>query len=179
MNRTLLLFALIPLATCIVAQQASTSPANESRAPSAVRSPDSSDTDLTVPLCPAHFHDSLSVNDIAGPRDKHITWPKVRTTVPALLTQQAIDGAGKTHIGNFNVIVNVVVDTKGLPRDLCLQKSSGYGLDASAEAAVVRYRFDPAEKNGKPVKSRIPVEVRFLTPNPPPLGTPRTGKPPL
>ena len=94
------------------------------------------------------------------------------------MTQQAIDGAGKTHIGNFNVIVNVVVDKKGVPHDLCLQKSSGYGLDASAAAAVRQYRFDPAKKDGGPVKSRVPVEVRFVTPSPPPTGVPRTGEPP-
>ena len=33
-------------------------------------------------------------------------------------------------------------------------------------------------KNGRPVKSRVPIEVRFVTPTPPPIGVPRTGEPP-
>lgn len=91
------------------------------------------------------------------------------------MTQQAMDAAGKTHTGNFNVIVNVVVDTKGAPHDLCLQKSAGYGLDASAADAVSRYRFRPATKNGHPVRIRMPVKVRFVTPTPTPMDAPLTG----
>ncbi len=178
MGRMLLLFAVVSLATCIVAQQPSTSPANESRKPVTVRSLNSIGADLAVPLCPQRFHDSLPRNGIAAQNEKGVTPARIKTTVPAPMTQQAIDGAGKTHIGNFNVIVNVAVDKKGDPYDLCLQKSSGYGLDASAAAAVRQYRFDPAEQNGRPVKSRVPVEVRFVTPNPPPIGVPRTGEPP-
>jgi len=178
MRRMLLLFTVIALVTCIVAQQPSTSPANESRMPVTVRSLNSIGSDLAVPLCPQRFHDRLARNGIAAQNETGVTPPRTKTSVPALMTQQAIEGAGKTHIGNFSVIVNVVVDKKGIPHDLCLRKSSGYGLDASAAAAVEQYRFDPAKENGRPVKSRVPVEVRFVTPVPPPIGTPRTGVPP-
>ena len=135
-----------------------------------VRSLHSMGPDLKVPLCPAHFHDSLRTNSIAGPQDKDVTPPKVKTTVPAPITQDAVIGAGKTHIGNFNLIVSVVVDTKGVPHDLCLQKSSGYGLDASAAAAVAQYRFDPAKQGGDLVRDRVPVEVRFPDSEPAPDG---------
>lgn len=150
---------------CVAAasQQPGTSPANESRKPAAVRSPNSIADDMKVPLCPASFHDSLSTNHIAGPHDADVTRPKLVHTAPALITPQAIDAGDKTHIGNFNVIVNAVVDSKGKPTDLCLQKSSGYGLDAAAAAAVAQYRFDAAQKGGHPVEMRIPVEVRFAT----------------
>jgi TonB family protein len=148
----------------IVAQQAPTAPANEPRAPVTVRSPHSLDADLTVPLCPAQFHDSLARNGVAGPQDQGVMPAKVKTSVPAPITQQAIEAAGKTHIGNYLVIVNVMVDTKGNPQDVCLEKSSGYGLDARAATAVREYRFQPAMKDGKPVKMRIPVEVRFVPP---------------
>ncbi|MDR3752743.1 MAG: energy transducer TonB [Terracidiphilus sp.] len=169
---------LIIAASCAAAQNPATSPANEPREVGTVRSLHSMGPDLKVPLCPAHFHDSLRANSIAGPQDKDVTPPKAKTTVPAPITQDAVMGAGKTHIGNFEVIVSVIVDTKGVPHDLCLRKSSGYGLDASAAAAVGQYRFDPAKQGGKPVRARVPVEVRFLTPTPPPMGTPRTGEPP-
>jgi len=178
MRRTLLLFTSAALAMCVVAQQPSTSPADESRTPVAVRSPNSIGSDLAVPLCPQHFHDSLARNGVAAPNERGVTPASIKNTVPAQMTQQAIDAAGKTHIGNFTVVVNVLVDTKGLPHDLCLQKSSGYGLDASAASAVGQYRFDPAKKNGRHVKSRLAVAVRFLTENPPPIGVPRSGEPP-
>ena len=178
MYRMLLLFAVVPLATCVVAQKPATSPANETRTPVTVRSLNSISSDLAVPLCPQRFHDSLARNGIAAQNEQGVTPARIKSTMFAPMTQQAIDGAGKTHMGNFNVIVNVAVDKKGIPHDLCLQKSSGYGLDANAAAAVKQYRFDPAEKNGRPVKSRVPIEVRFVTPTPPPIGVPRTGEPP-
>lgn len=160
------------------AQKPATAPANEPRSVRTVRSINSIGPDLKVPLCPSRFHDSLSTNGIAGPDDRNVTRPRVKTTVPALTTEQAIENSGKAHIGNYNVIVSVVVDTKGIPHDLCLQKSSGFGLDASAAAAVAQYRFEPAEKDGKPVKMRVPVEVRFQSPTPTPMGTAAAGEPP-
>jgi len=164
-----LLFAwlLILTLSCASAQKPATSPANEPRSVRTVRSPHSMGPDLKVPLCPAHFDDSLSTNGIAGSQDHGVAPPEVKTRVPALMTQQAIAGPGKTHVGNFIVIVNVVVDTQGIPQDLCLEKSSGYGLDASAATAVEQYHFEPAKDRGKPVKMRIPVEVRFANETPP------------
>lgn len=169
---------LIVAGSLAAGQKPATSPANEPRSVRTVRSPHSMGPDLKVPLCPASFHDSLRTNGIAGADDNNVTLPKVKKSVPALITQQAIASAGKTHIGNYLVIVNVVVNTKGVPGNLCLQKSSGYGLDASAANAVVDYRFYPAEESGKPVPTRVPIEVRFVTPTPTPMGAPMaTGEP--
>lgn len=165
-----ILGALVCLTLCSMAawpQQPGTAPASESRKPAAVRSPNSIAGDLKVPLCPARFHDSLAGNHIAGPHEPGVTPPKIAHTVPALITPQAIKAGGRTHIGNFNVIVNAVVDAKGQPSDLCLQKSSGYGLDAAAASAVAQYRFDAAIKDGHPVSMRLPIEVRFVTETPP------------
>lgn len=141
-----------------------TAPANETRFPAPVRSVHSLGKDWEVPMCPSHFRDSLAGNGIAGPHDTGVTRPTIRESAPAEITQQAIAASGKTHIGNYIVIVNVVVGTTGIPTDLCLQKSSGYGLDAASASAVSRYRFHAARKNGKPVRMRIPVEVRFENP---------------
>lgn len=155
-------------ATCVGAaawaQKPATSPDDESRTPGPVRSIHSMGKDFIVPMCPSRFHDSLRGNGIAGPHDQGVTRPTVSKAYPAAITQQAIAASGKTHIGNYIVIVNVVVSTKGVPTALCLQKSSGYGLDAATAAAVPQYRFHPAEKNGKPVRIRVPVEVRFANP---------------
>lgn len=179
MTRVLCAASLLILAGGLAAgQKPATSPANEPRLVRTVRSRHSVGADLKVPLCPSEFHDSLQSDGIAGARDKDVTLPQVKKSVPALITQQAIKGAGTTHIGNYLVIVNVVVNTKGIPSHLCLQKSSGYGLDASAANAVSDYRFDPAKENGKPVRIRVPVEVRFVAPTPTAMGEPHTGLPP-
>jgi TonB family protein len=175
MRRALLLSTAVALASCVVAQQPATSPANETRTPVDLRSTNSIGADLTVPLCP-QFHDGLDRDGIAAPVEEGVTPARISNAVPALITQQAVAAAGVTHIGNFIVIVDVLVDEKGNPHDLCLRKSVGYGLDASAAAAVEQYRFVPAKKDGKPVKSRFGVEVRFTTPSPPPIGTSPGGK---
>lgn len=159
------------------AQKANTAPGDESRQPGPVRSVHSLGKDWSVPLCPSHFHDSLSGNGIASPQDKAVTAPTVRKSFPAAITQQAIAASGKSHIGNYIVIVNVVVDAEGVPSNLCLQKSSGYGLDAAAAAAVPEYRFNPAKKHGRPVKMRVPVEVRFANPEMGASETVRSGQP--
>jgi TonB family protein len=179
--------SLMLTASWAVAQTPATAPANEPRAVGTVRSPQSIGADLRVPLCPAHFHDSVHGNGIAGPGDTDVTPPKVKTTIPARMTQEAIigsatagsgrTGAGSAHLGNYDVIVSVVVDTAGNPHDLCLQKSAGFGLDASATTAVQQYHFDAATRNGRPIKARVPVQVRFVTPSPPPKSMPRTGEP--
>lgn len=165
MYRTLLLIACVCLTSSAVAQQAPTSPADETRKPSAVRSPNSIDADLTVPLCPAQFHDGLSQNGIASSREANTTKARIISTVPALITPEAITAAGKSHIGSYNVVIDVVVDEKGNPQDICLEKSAGFGLDASAATAVRQYHFDAAQKDGKAIRMRLPVEVRFSNPN--------------
>jgi TonB family protein len=172
------LLAWIPIAACAIAQQPATSPANETNSPVTVRSRNSTGADLAVPLCPQHFRDSVARDGSTGRQEKGIAPASVKTTVPALMTEQAVEAGGATHMGNFAVVVNAAVDTKGLPHKVCIEKSSGYGLDASAAKAVSQYVFLPAKKNGRAVKTRVAVEVEFATQNPPPMGMPRSGSSP-
>lgn len=172
-----LVIALVLAWPLAVAQKTPTTPNNESRDPAAVRSPYSRGADLKVPLCPVHFHDSLATNGIAGPHEHGVTPPKPTREVPGKITQDAVRTAGKSHIGNYHVLLDVVVDKQGKPTRLCLEKSAGYGLDASAATAVNQYRFKPAEKAGKPVRMRIEVDVPFTTPNPPEAPGPLPARP--
>ena len=172
------MIALVPLAAAIAARPPATWPANETGTPVTVRSVNSTGSDLKVPLCPAPLRDGLARDGIATEHEKGVTPASIQSTVPALMTERAIQAAGVTHIGNFNVIVMAMVNRKGLPQNVCLRKSSGYGLDASAAKAVEQYRFDAAKKDGKPVRMRVAVDVRFVSPKPPPIGMPGTGEPP-
>jgi TonB family protein len=58
-------------------------------------------------------------------------------------------------------VVWLVVDETGSPRDLQIQRPLGLGLDEKAIAAISGWKFEPAQKDGKPVAVMINVEVAF------------------
>jgi TonB family protein len=58
-------------------------------------------------------------------------------------------------------IVEVLVDEDGLPKEVHVRRGLGFGLDEKAAAAVQRYRFLPATKNGKPIAALKNVTVSF------------------
>ncbi len=59
------------------------------------------------------------------------------------------------------VILWLIVDQAGHPRDIKIARSLGMGLDQKAIEAVRRWTFEPALKDGKPVAVQINVEVNF------------------
>ena len=59
------------------------------------------------------------------------------------------------------VMIAVIVDAHGFPRNPRVKRSLGMGLDEKALEAVQKYRFKPAMKDGKPVAAMITVEVNF------------------
>jgi periplasmic protein TonB len=59
------------------------------------------------------------------------------------------------------VVVSIVVDTDGLPKNIKITRSLGMGLDEEAIKAVKKWRFKPAIKDGKPVAVQVNVEVNF------------------
>ena len=60
-----------------------------------------------------------------------------------------------------NVVLNLVVDQDGFPRNLCILRSMRDDFDQNAAKAVAQWRFMPALKEGKPVSVLINVEVNF------------------
>lgn len=59
------------------------------------------------------------------------------------------------------VILMIVVDEHGNPRDLKVIRPLGLGLDQKAIEAVEKWRFKPGMKDGKPVPVQATVEVNF------------------
>lgn len=59
------------------------------------------------------------------------------------------------------VILWLIVDPDGGPRDIRIVRSVGMGLDEKSIEAVRTWRFEPARKDGKPVSVQITVEVSF------------------
>jgi len=59
------------------------------------------------------------------------------------------------------VVLAVVVDEHGIPRDIRVQRPLGLGLDQKAVEAVEKWRFSPGRKDGKPVAVVAVIEVNF------------------
>jgi protein TonB len=59
------------------------------------------------------------------------------------------------------VLLYVVVDEKGLPRDIKVLRPLGLGLDQKAVEAVEKWKFTPGKKDGKAVPVQAQIEVNF------------------
>jgi TonB family protein len=59
------------------------------------------------------------------------------------------------------VLVSIIVDKTGQPRNIRIVRPLGLGLDQKAVESISTWQFDPAEKNGEPVDMEISVEVNF------------------
>jgi protein TonB len=59
------------------------------------------------------------------------------------------------------VLVNLIVGSDGLPKNVHVLQGVGMGLNEKAVEAVRQYRFKPAMENGKPVPVELNVEVNF------------------
>ena len=60
-----------------------------------------------------------------------------------------------------DVTVDLVVDEKGFPQNLRVEKSGGEKFDQAALEAVRQYRFQPATREGAPVAVEVNVVVFF------------------
>jgi TonB family protein len=59
------------------------------------------------------------------------------------------------------VVLSIEVDQSGHTRTLQVLSSPGLGLDLKAIEAVLKWRFRPALRDGKPVVTSARVELNF------------------
>jgi TonB family protein len=89
---------------------------------------------------------------------KDVTAPVVLKSVEAKFPKSAHDAKkGFRAI----VLVRLVVDAEGSPRDVQISRSYNADFDAEAIKAVQQYLFKPAMKDGKPVAVAIIIETDF------------------
>lgn len=70
------------------------------------------------------------------------------------------EAARKARLGGV-VVLYIVIDERGHPVNPRVMTSLGSGLDEKAIEAVLKWRFEPGKKDGKPVSVAVTVEVNF------------------
>jgi TonB family protein len=70
---------------------------------------------------------------------------------------------GPARAANYEstVVLWVVVGADGRIHDVAIKRPAGMGLDEAAIAAVLKWKFRPATKDGQPVAVQINIEVNF------------------
>jgi protein TonB len=71
---------------------------------------------------------------------------------PTDLKREGIDGL---------VAVVTIIDEKGNVIDVSVKKSSNPAFERPAKEAIMRWKFTPAKKDGKAVKMRVTIPVKF------------------
>lgn len=59
------------------------------------------------------------------------------------------------------VVLQIVVDERGNPRDFQVIQPLGLGLDQKAIEAVRLWKFNPGKKDGRPVAVQATIEINF------------------
>jgi TonB family protein len=83
--------------------------------------------------------------------------PTLRTRVEPKYTE----AARKAQLEG-TVLLSIVINEDGIPEQISIINSLGMGLDESAKDCVAKWRFNPATKDGRPVRSIAKVEVNFV-----------------
>lgn len=71
---------------------------------------------------------------------------------PTDLKREGVDGL---------VAVITVIDERGNVIDVAVKKSSHAAFEKPAKDAIMRWKFTPAKKDGKAVKVRVTIPVKF------------------
>lgn len=85
----------------------------------------------------------------------------VTAPIPLLTPEAEFSDEARRQKYEGVCMISLIVDTQGNPQAIRVIRALGMGLDEKAVAAVQRYRFKPATKNGRPVPVRITVAVNF------------------
>ncbi|MDC0707457.1 TonB-dependent siderophore myxochelin receptor MxcH [Stigmatella sp. ncwal1] len=75
------------------------------------------------------------------------------------------------------VALRLTLDAQGTVTTAEVLGPIGHGFDEAAREAALRFRFEPAKRNGTPVPSRIVYPYEFRLPPPPPSGTQDSSPP--
>ena len=88
---------------------------------------------------------------------------KYREGAPTVIHQSQPTYTPEARAARFirPIAVALTVDENGVPQEVALVAPAPFGLGERAIAAVREWRYEPARKDGKPIRARIVEEVRF------------------
>jgi len=98
----------------------------------------------------------------AGPREKRAAAVSNTKPVEILSVPKPVytsEGIAKRIEGD--VRLEVVFTASGQVKVLRVLQGLGYGLDEAAESAARQIRFHPAQQDGQPVDSEVPIRITF------------------
>jgi TonB family protein len=84
------------------------------------------------------------------------TPPKVVSKVEPNYTDDALNAKIQGP-----VILSLLIDAQGRPKNIHVTKSLNKGLDQQAVDAIEQWHFAPGIKDGKPVRAAATIEVNF------------------
>ena len=112
-----------------------------------------------------------------APAAEEVTPPALKTRDEAKYPKEALEKKVEGTVG-----LELVVDEDGKVESARVTRSAGSGFDESALAAAKNFLFEPARKNGRPLRSAVQFNYEFHlppeaaaptpTPTPPPTPTP-------
>ncbi|HEU4578666.1 MAG TPA: TonB family protein, partial [Polyangiaceae bacterium] len=85
-----------------------------------------------------------------------VTPPRLLQFVDAPYPKEALD-AGLTA----DVLLRLRVEADGSVSEAEVLQPAGHGFDEAAVSAARQFKFEPAQRNGKPVAARIPFRYSF------------------
>ncbi len=146
------IFASLVLATGAFSQENTSAP----KTPSA---PASQESETQSPVSPLGQGATPSVVKMCGAKNP----PPCAQVPPHPLKSPPPKWTKEARRAKFKgtVVLSLVVGADGVPRDIAVQHSVGYGLDEEAMKAVGKWRFQPGTTDGKAVAVNINVEVAF------------------
>ena len=59
------------------------------------------------------------------------------------------------------VLLEVLIDRNGLPKEVSFLKRAGFGFDEAAKEAILCSRFHPAMEKGMPISCLVTIPIRF------------------
>jgi protein TonB len=84
-------------------------------------------------------------------------------TAPILIDEVLPEYSEEARKARFQgtVVLNTIIREDGSVQVMKILRGIGFGLDQNAINAVLRWKFKPARRNGKPVAAYMNVEVSF------------------
>ncbi len=90
----------------------------------------------------------------------------VHAAYPAEAAAAGLDGV---------VVLKLDIDTSGHVTDVAVAESAGHGFDAAASEAARQFEFEPASRDGVPVRARILYRYKFTLSSAEPSAAPAGG----